>query len=584
MRARRVAAAWLLHALLASCGSDSKPPVSPPSGSPGWTQWGQNAQHSGRVDVAAQSPDRVLAEVVYDPFAPQEQAASKGSLLVHYPAPLVDGDDVFLMSKGGAFSGLASWSTQTWLQTRLHWEGGRLVEKWTFPTDWKPEPDAGTLRGWEPVHQAALARDHLYAPGLGGTVHKLSRTDGALAARINPFGSAIDDSIFVSGPLSVDGAGNVFYNALRLDLADPWGSDVRDAWLVRIAADGSAGAVRFAALTAGAPRADDPCPITFSSAQLPWPPSSEAAPPSRPCGSQRPGLNVAPAIAPDGTIYTVSRAHFNSRGGYLVAVNPDLSRKWMASMRERLTDGCGVPAAAGGTLPPNGTPGGCRSGANLGVDPATNRPGDGEVIDLSSSSPTVAPDGGILYGAYTRYNYARGHLMKFSPAGQFLAAHDFGWDTTPAIYARDGVYSVVIKDNHYEGLGSYCNDDTVCPRDQAAGPFSIVQLRGDTLAVEWAYASTNTSSCSRNPDGSLSCVSDHPNGFEWCINAPAVDRDGVVYANSEDGSLYALGQGGTLRKKRFLSLALGAAYTPLAIGPDGLVYTQNAGHLFVVGR
>jgi hypothetical protein len=30
--------------------------------------------------------------------------------------------------------------------------------------------------------------------------------------------------------------------------------------------------------------------------------------------------------------------------------------------------------------------------------------------------------------------------------------------------------------------------------------------------------------------------------------------------------------------------ALGAAYTPLAIGPDGKIYTENKGHLIVVGQ
>src|SRR5260370_41998745 len=136
MRARRVTAACILPALLASCGSGSAPPPSPSGVGPGWVEWGQNPQHSGHADVAGQNPDRVLAEVVYDPFVPQEQEASRGSLLVHYPAPLVDGDDVFLMSKGGAFSGLGSWSTQTWLQTRLHWRGGRLVDEGTFVTPW----------------------------------------------------------------------------------------------------------------------------------------------------------------------------------------------------------------------------------------------------------------------------------------------------------------------------------------------------------------------------------------------------------------------------------------------------------------
>jgi hypothetical protein len=34
----------------------------------------------------------------------------------------------------------------------------------------------------------------------------------------------------------------------------------------------------------------------------------------------------------------------------------------------------------------------------------------------------------------------------------------------------------------------------------------------------------------------------------------------------------------------FLNIAIGAAYTPLSIGPDGKLYTQNDGHLFVVGN
>jgi hypothetical protein len=34
----------------------------------------------------------------------------------------------------------------------------------------------------------------------------------------------------------------------------------------------------------------------------------------------------------------------------------------------------------------------------------------------------------------------------------------------------------------------------------------------------------------------------------------------------------------------FLNLAIGAAYTPLSIGPDGKLYTQNNGHMFVVGN
>jgi hypothetical protein len=44
-----------------------------------------------------------------------------------------------------------------------------------------------------------------------------------------------------------------------------------------------------------------------------------------------------------------------------------------------------------------------------------------------------------------------------------------------------------------------------------------------------------------------------------------------------------IGQGGIERGSLFTNLAPGAAYTPLAIGPDGRIYTQNDGHLFVIG-
>ena len=179
--------------------------------------------------------------------------------------------------------------------------------------------------------------------------------------------------------------------------------------------------------------------------------------------------------------------------------------------------------------------------------------------------------------------------MHFSANGDFLGAFGFGWDSTPAIFEHDGTYSVIIKDNHYSGLGSYCSVATVCPTDRTssnpASPeeFFVTQL-SPSLQVEWRFKNTNTQSCSRNPDGSISCVSDHPNSFEWCVNAPVVDRMGIVYANSEDGNLYAINQGGTLRQKIFQQLALGAAYTPTSLGGDGKIYSQNAGHLFVVGR
>jgi outer membrane protein assembly factor BamB len=79
-------------------------------------------------------------------------------------------------------------------------------------------------------------------------------------------------------------------------------------------------------------------------------------------------------------------------------------------------------------------------------------------------------------------------------------------------------------------------------------------------------------------------VSDHPHGFEWCINAPAIDAQGTVYANGEDGVLYAIPQGGGKAQAIFLRQSIGAAYTPLSIDARGRVYAENFGSLYVVGE
>jgi hypothetical protein len=237
-------------------------------------------------------------------------------------------------------------------------------------------------------------------------------------------------------------------------------------------------------------------------------------------------VNVAPAIAADGTIYTISRAHFVSRLAYLVAINPDLTPKWQASLQRRLKDGCGVIVPIAPLSDPN-QPNSCRTGTTLGVDPVTNDLGSGFVIDQSSSSPTVLPDGGILFGANTNYNGARGHLFKFDANGSFLGAYDFGWDTTPAVYTHSGTYSIVIKDNRYPG-GLYCSANNPICQPLPEGPYYITQLNPN-LQVEWSFQSTNTESCQRDPDGSVSCTPNtNPNGFEWYVNAPVVDQNGVV--------------------------------------------------------
>ncbi len=427
-----------------------------------------------------------------------------------------------------------------------------------------------------------------------------------MVTRINPFRS-LNPNIIVAGVPTADAHGHIFYNAIQQFNGGAGASfykhDIVDSWLVEVASDDSTAKVSYSVLVAQtaanslpSPAPNDLCLTVFSNSQLPWPSSPTALPPTSPCGTMRPALNAAPAIGADGTIYTITRTHFlNGINRYagMAAVNPDLTPRWWTSFRDRLNDGCNNDAGTfpGSLLPANGTPGGCRLGTTPGFDPAQNtRPG-AVVLDDDSSSITVTPDGSLLFGSYTRYDFGRGHLIKFDANGQFEGSYSFGRDLTPAIYQHDGTYSIVIKDNEYGGgpqFGSYCNVDAYCPPRQN-GPFFITQL-DPNLRVEWKFQNTNNQLCTRNSDGTISCVPNNSGtqwqniGFEWCINAPVVDFNGVVYANSEDGDLYAINQGGIVKANIFLEQALGASYTPLAIGPDGRIYTENKGILFVIGQ
>ena len=569
-----------------------------------WPQWALDPQHTGQVTVAGQPLNRILASIVYDPLVPDEMAANGGDLVAHYQVPLIDNDRIFMEFKSGTYN-KNRYSSQTWGENGFQWQAGQLVQVWSVTSDWKAPGSQADF--WEPVFHGVLANGSVYVPGAGGTLLRLDETSGSLQQRVNPFGVKIDQSIIVAGAPSVDQTGNIYYNAIQqfngANGSSFYQHDIVDSWLVRVAPDNSVAKVSYSILTAlTAPGSDplpgpnDACLTAFSTSDLPWPPSPTAVPPSAPCGTMRPALNAAPAIGTDGTIYTVTRTHLldgGNRYGGIAAVNSDLTARWWTSLRDRLNDGCNNDQGTfpGALLPANGTPGGCRLGSTPGVDPAQNGRPAGRVLDDASSSITIAPDGSILYGAYTRYDFARGHLMRFDASGQFLGSYSFGWDSTPAIYRHDGTYSIVMKDNEYGGgpqFGSYCNTDSICPPRQN-GPFFITQLN-PSLAVEWKFQNTNNEKCTRNTDGTITCV---PNtsgtqwanvGFEWCINAPVVDVNGVVYANSEDGNLYAINQGGTLKANIFLNLALGAAYTPLAIGPDGTIYTENKGTLFVIGQ
>ena len=543
-------------ALLAGTGARARGDESDGREACSWQQWGQSATHDGQTCVRAQTPARELAHIVYDPFQNQEIAEGGGELFVHYQVPLTDNDgNFFMMHKAGTFTscdppgsgepapcGLdpANVAKEVWTEKRYQFRrDGTVAEKWTFASDWKPYP----VPTWEPMFQPALSGPFIYVPGAGGSVWQVLKTLGLPVRRINPF-RTVDPNTFVTGGVTVDRAGFLYWNVIRLDPMTGSGS----GFIVKAAPwSGTTRVADYQTLIPGAPAASDMCFGAFFLEDPlpphPWPPSADAVPPQIGCGAQRPGVNVTPAIGADGTIFTASTAHTDPFFSYIVALHPDLSLSWATSMQDLVHDGCGVHRenSPEGDVPCSAT------FSAIGVDPNTNRAPALVIADISSSSPTALPDGGVLYGALDPYNFQRGHLVKLDRHGGFTGAYSFGWDSTPAIYRHDGTYSIVIKDNHY----------------LSDGPFFMTQLSKD-LEVEWQFV--------------------NPESREWCANAPAIDRDGNVIVDAEDGFVYVIGQGGIERSRTFLNQALGAAYTPAAIDSRGRIYALNNGELSVRGR
>jgi outer membrane protein assembly factor BamB len=595
LSAMRIAIAVLaIAALTIGCTGHSGSTGNEP-GCDSWQQWGNSASHQGASCVRGQPLDTRLSDMVYDPFVADELADTsgadtRGALFIHYQAPLIDGDGLYMMTKSGTYTPCHAGSdgpscgdpdeiyrlnSQIWSEQAFAiGANGQLALQWSFDSDWKPEPGVR----FEPMFQPALAGALIAIPGAGGALWELDRASGAVVRHVQPFGAAIDPDLYVAGGLAVAHDETIYYNAVKLDHDLPFAREPQ-AWLVVVSPDGTAQLLDYSAIVRAAPRPIDMCFVTYDQEltplPLPWPPvdvSGAVMTPRRaPCGSQRPGINTTPAVGPDGTIFVVSAAHFNTRYSYIAAVNGNLTPRWSTSLRDFLHDGCGITTPANGTETSNMN--NCRVGTPNGVERVTGLAPTGQVIDDSSSSPVALPDGGVLYGAYSSYNDGRGHLFKLDADGVIVGSYDFGWDSTPAVFGDASSYRIVIKDNHY-GKGADGFDH---------GPFYITELAADLHPI-WKFQSTNTRSCARLDDGTKNCDEDHPHGFEWCINAIAVDRDGTVFANSEDGNAYAITADGKYRDATFLELSLGAAYTPVALDHAGRVFTMNNGHLSVLGK
>jgi len=220
------------------------------------------------------------------------------------------------------------------------------------------------------------------------------------------------------------------------------------------------------------------------------------------------------------------------------------------------------------------------------LDPETGSPAI--LLDNSSASPTVGPDGDVFYGVFesgdnttSLNNNDRGWMLHFDKT---LAVSKipgaFGWDDTASIvprelvpsYSGSSAYLLFTKYNNYNGVGTGDGRNRLAvldPNTSMTDPITGTLVMKEVITVLGV-----------TPDPTFPAVK------EWCINSAAIDLvNKAALVNSEDGKLYRWDfVSNTLSNVITLTPGVGEAYTPTVIGPDGTVYAINDAILFAVGN
>lgn len=437
-----------------------------------------------------------------------------GALLTHYGSPVVTTKNTVVVPvKTGVAGGY-----------RVEGRNGATgALMWTATTDYVAPP-----HNWVPPYNVLLTpQGRLCAPGSGGKLLVRGDADAMIetlaaqvfygAAAYNANQAAFDASVFINTPLTADAQGNIFFG-FRVTGANPAGLV---SGIARVSPDGTG-------IWVGAANAAGDAAI------------------------QKPAMNCAPALSPDGsTVYiavNTNQAPGVVQTGYLLALN---STTLATRARVALTD------------------------PNLGIG--------ARISDDATSAPVVGPDGRVFYGVlesqFPTHN-ARGWLLQFdallTPIG---VPGSFGWDVMPSVipasmvpsYAGPSTYLLAQKYNNYRGVGTGDGQNRMAvldPRTSQADPVvPSVQVMREVLTI-----------LSPTSDGTVT------GRREWCINTMAADpfRNSLL-ATAEDGALYRWSLAtNTLSQKVQLNSGLGQAYTPTLVGADGAVYAISNAILYSV--
>ncbi len=521
-----------LLATLAACGgggggggsSGGTTVTPPPVTGPAWGGFGNNAQHTdlGATLALGGVAAQNLGQIVWE--ASVDTAVNQNNA-IHYGSPMITANDTVLVPVKTATNG----SFQ--MQARAGNNKGALI--WSANSDYILPPLATNV--WIPVFGATLTHaNRLYMPGSGGKVYYLDNPDsagGALqtvvfygASAYASAPSSFDGSIFIDTPITADASGNIYFG-YTVTGANPAGIT---SGFARIGADG----------------------------KTTWVAANSAAGQTT---AMTPSMNAAPGVSNDGTtvyvsVHTVPASTTDIGTGYLLALDSTT-----------LTT---------------------RNAAKL-LDPNTQQPA--WVNDSSTASPVIGPDGDVYYGVlesnFPAHN-DRGWLLHFdSTLAVVKTPGSFGWDNTASIvpaglvssYTGKSSYLLLSKYNNYADFPTGDGKNRMAildPNQTEADPVLGNPVMNEVMTV---LGPTSDATSFPNDPGAVK---------EWCVNSSAIDPiTKSAFMNSEDGYLYRWDlTTGTLSQKIWLDNGYGQAYTPTALGPDGTIYSINAGSLIAVTK
>lgn len=553
--------------------------------------------HGGTACIE-QTGLRVVAVLGQDPDVDAEVAES-GFLPVHESAPLTSANMVVIPKRAG-FTGGATRQTATHAVDAYRWvpgvgsPGATLVPAWTARTDYQTIDGAigpAFTNGFVAMFQPAIANGSVYVPARAGRLLRLDLDTGAVQAVIDPLaGTAFsgDARTVGVGALSVDSIGRVLYTVTAFNAtSNSNGVQPRASFLARVLPSNTtelAPWTSVASASIGVPQTTSACEYPFGTSGTAPAKDSTSRPPQFGCGSQRPGMNAAPAIGADGHIVVLTHANNAVGTAFLVELDDSLTPIRAMSTVGHMLHGCGVRLDPKSQACRIITDGGA---TNFGFDPAFNTPVRFRGFDIVSGSPTIGPDGSLTISGYTGgFTFgggfdARGGQVAFGAGGTFRAVNDeFGMDVTPSSFAHDGTFSYLQDRNLYSlgDLGVARYSPAFVLEQQSKIPPDANAATPDFLDANIAFDITGTR-YAVNGDGhlykfgvdgrllervALPGKDGNVRSVITLSNFVARDRAGRIYL-SYAGSVYVIEGGGTVS----------TAFAP-ALASSSVVTAQNA--------